>query len=1195
MRAIRVGSVVELSKSSKSILAVSPSGVAIHTSVVGDAPKLKKHNTIRAVVLDADPLAVMLHVSTSDELIAAAEAAPPIPAADKSQKKKKRAAESTSVAADGARRLRVGEKVTGQVVLSRAGFVVLSLPKYGHSLGIASHHALWSAAGANAETLVEEATVYTLGKRVKAIVTALPAEFGSGDVDEEHGDLVPPPPPMVLSIIGAAIAPAAGVPSEANLGDHRTLAPLRRKSDARPGAHALARVVGVSSTGLTIVLDKKGALRGRVHFTELVSPGQRVVLPSEPPAEQVHVVVLGGGAADKRQVAKEDRKSAKDLIECTMRPQNISGSGSSAISRLTADDLTPGQIVTGWVRDATEKAVWVCLSPHVAGRVSAAEASTNPIVVSDLSRHFAHGDPVTARVVSIKPPNEDETSKKPRITLSLLLNPEDSAANRAARRNGLEDERTPLPAEGSIVTVRVHSVYPGRGADVIIEGGARGRVHITEIVDAWEGAPLDRLTRGKHVKQTADATTGNIEVVGRAAEKEHKAVILHSTIDERGRSRIELSMRASSLAAYGDAPGEHARPMSVADLSVGQLVRGYIKQASARGAFVCLSRGLDGFVPLRLIADVYVQANEVAEMLPPGTFVLARVVQFAKGGADSLPSLSLRQSDVEGGAMKKRLTFEELQTGKVVSGVVRKVADFGVFVRLNGSGDRHGEALDALCHASEASDSRVTDLSSAYPVGSPVRAIILKTNAEKRQISISLRPSRLRDVGENDDDDHELNAGDVRLEDQGSQSGESEHEGDTDDGDEDDANESDGESSDVAVDSEEGEDVLVSGMDQSDGESDLDDKTDGGKKPVGRRSVPSLVEALGGEDPLAKLRDDDDDDEEGPGLDAGGFDWSGFDGADRVGSVRQEQEEDKEVDVGRRGRQAREKTSYREREALMREQEAHLTSGEARTADDFERLLLGEPANSRLWVDYMGLQLSLAELQRAREIGERALRTIPLTAEDERFNVWAALLNLEKQFGDAESLSTLFKRALSQANPLKIYLHVAAAHERAGDVELADSVYAAAIKRERRERRVWLAWLEATFHRGEHTAAKALLQRAVDALPQAEHVELISKYGQLEFKHGSIDRGRTVFDSVLASYPKRIDVWSVYLDMELRNGDASAIKRLFERVISLKMSSKKAKFFFKRYLQYASDIGDTVLAAHVKEKARAWVEAATAA
>ena len=71
-------------------------------------------------------------------------------------------------------------------------------------------------------------------------------------------------------------------------------------------------------------------------------------------------------------------------------------------------------------------------------------------------------------------------------------------------------------------------------------------------------------------------------------------------------------------------------------------------------------------------------------------------------------------------------------------------------------------------------------------------------------------------------------------------------------------------------------------------------------------------------------------------------------------------------------------------------------------------------------------------------------------------------------------------------------------------------------------------------------------------------MELISKFAQLEFRHGAPERGRTgapatarsthplnmrdslvtpctaVFDGILSNYPKRVDVWSIYLDMEIK-------------------------------------------------------------
>ena len=55
-------------------------------------------------------------------------------------------------------------------------------------------------------------------------------------------------------------------------------------------------------------------------------------------------------------------------------------------------------------------------------------------------------------------------------------------------------------------------------------------------------------------------------------------------------------------------------------------------------------------------------------------------------------------------------------------------------------------------------------------------------------------------------------------------------------------------------------------------------------------------------------------------------------------------------------------------------------------------------------------------------------------------------------------------------------------------------------------------------------------------------VSLISKFAQLEFRHGEPERGRTMFESLLSSYPKRVDLWSVYVDVVLKTGDAQRVR-----------------------------------------------------
>jgi len=154
-------------------------------------------------------------------------------------------------------------------------------------------------------------------------------------------------------------------------------------------------------------------------------------------------------------------------------------------------------------------------------------------------------------------------------------------------------------------------------------------------------------------------------------------------------------------------------------------------------------------------------------------------------------------------------------------------------------------------------------------------------------------------------------------------------------------------------------------------------------------------------------------------------------------------------------------------------------------------------------------------------------------------------------------------------------------------------------------------------------------------------IALICKFALMEYKltGGSIERGRTMLEGILTNYPKRVDIWSQYLDMEIHvarrlSGKAKhkpddgasleplrslkdhnaayiryaayghpsmcrtnvfmclyfAIRRVFERTIHLSLSSKKMKFFFDRYLQYEKEFGSVETVQHVKDAAREFVQ-----
>ena len=58
-------------------------------------------------------------------------------------------------------------------------------------------------------------------------------------------------------------------------------------------------------------------------------------------------------------------------------------------------------------------------------------------------------------------------------------------------------------------------------------------------------------------------------------------------------------------------------------------------------------------------------------------------------------------------------------------------------------------------------------------------------------------------------------------------------------------------------------------------------------------------------------------------------------------------------------------------------------------------------------------------------------------------------------------------------------------------------------------------------------------------------IETITRFALLEFKHGEPERGKTLLDNVLISYPKRTDILSMYVDVLAKNEDVAAARYNF--------------------------------------------------
>jgi rRNA biogenesis protein RRP5 len=285
-------------------------------------------------------------------------------------------------------------------------------------------------------------------------------------------------------------------------------------------------------------------------------------------------------------------------------------------------------------------------------------------------------------------------------------------------------------------------------------------------------------------------------------------------------------------------------------------------------------------------------------------------------------------------------------------------------------------------------------------------------------------------------------------------------------------------------------------------------------------------------------------------------------------------------------------TELRDEEKELTELEKSLAdpSRGPQNADDYERLLLANPNSSALWIRYMAYYIHIHEIDQARAVAERALTAINFRDESEKLDMWIALLNLENMYGTVASMNQVFERALKVNDPKRIYLQTAKIYENTKKNELAESVYTTLTRKFGESSKVWTNYGEMRFAQGNTDAARGLLKRALRALPKRKHIKVTVKFGLLEYKFGNVERARTVFDGVLDNFPKRTDLWSVYIDQELKVGDQDYIRALFERTIGLKLAAKKMKLFFKKYLEYEQQEGDEERVEYVKDKAREFVQ-----
>ena len=161
-------------------------------------------------------------------------------------------------------------------------------------------------------------------------------------------------------------------------------------------------------------------------------------------------------------------------------------------------------------------------------------------------------------------------------------------------------------------------------------------------------------------------------------------------------------------------------------MTVGEVFEGTVRRIQPYGAFIDLG-GIDGLLHVSEISRARI--NNPGDVLQVGQAVQVKIIRVEGPGTDKERiSLSMKDFEPDPWAdIAERLKENEVTKGKVV-----RLTEFGAFIQLEAG-------VDGLIHISEISQQRIGHPRDVLTVGQPVEVRVLKVDAEKQRVSLSLR------------------------------------------------------------------------------------------------------------------------------------------------------------------------------------------------------------------------------------------------------------------------------------------------------------------------------------------------------------------------------------------------------------------------------------------------------------------------
>jgi small subunit ribosomal protein S1 len=233
----------------------------------------------------------------------------------------------------------------------------------------------------------------------------------------------------------------------------------------------------------------------------------------------------------------------------------------------------------------------------------------------------------------------------------------------------------------------------------------------------------------------SEGVVSNRELFGRSTESQPAlaigdVVLVYVLQPESPEGHVVLSLRRAGLERKWRSMQEQ--------FEAGVIIEAPVIDHNKGGLIV--DCGIRGFVPISQIVDFPRRpqndqprdaAQEIAEKLQPfvGRKLRLKILEVNRKANRLI--LSEKVALYEERREKRDELFSSLQVGQKVTGSVRSIAPFGVFIDLGG--------IDGLVHKSELSWNKVNNPEGGYRVGEEVEAEVIDINHERGRISLSIR------------------------------------------------------------------------------------------------------------------------------------------------------------------------------------------------------------------------------------------------------------------------------------------------------------------------------------------------------------------------------------------------------------------------------------------------------------------------